>query len=190
MIKKRLVLHLLELERIDNKQRKPESIIWEEFNRDLPSILGSIFNIIAKVLQDKEPIEDVEYIRLVDFHQMCIRIAKILNIKEKDVNRLLMEHRKSVNESLICEDVVVGCFVEFIREKKFYRGSMSNLLNELYNVADKRNISSKDMPSKANVLSRRINRVKSNLEETYGIYYEIHNTGDYREISATYKDNQ
>lgn len=179
---------VLELERIGNKERKAESVIWEEFNKDLPCILGSIFNILAQVLQDTEPIEDVEYIRLVDFHQMCIRIGKCININKGEVNRLLMKHRRNVNETLICEDVVVGCFVEFIREKKFYRGSMSNLLNELYIVADKRNISAKDMPVQANVLSRKINSVKSNLEETFGIHYEIHNTGIYREISATYKE--
>ena len=77
-----------------------------------------------------------------------------------------------------------------VMSSMFFIGLIIGTIPKTLQKIHKENISSKDMPSKANVLSRRINRVKSNLEETYGIFYEIHNTGDYREISATYKDNQ
>ncbi len=180
---------VLELERIDAKKRKSESEIWKRFDKDIPAILGSIFNIIAQVLQDDEPIENTDYIRLVDFHQACIRIGRVIGIKERKVNELLRHHRNNVNETLICDDIAVGCFVEYMRRTKNFVGSVTELLNKLYEIADSKEISYNDMPKSANHLSRRLNRVKSNLEESYDIYYEISNTGAYRQIYAEIKKN-
>lgn len=178
---------ILELQRIDAKERISENIIWKEFNKDLPQILGSIFKIVAKVLQDTTPIENVYYIRLVDFHQACLRIGKAYGLKYNDVNALLYGHRSEVNHTLICDDVAIGCFVQFMIQQKKFSSSMTQLLYKLYEVAERKEIPLTDMPKQANQLSRKLNRVKSNLEETYNIYFEIHNIGMYREIVAKVK---
>lgn len=180
---------VLELERIDAKKRKSEAEIWERFNKDLPKILGGIFSVIAKVLEDDEPIENTEFIRLVDFHRACIKIGRAIHIKEKEVNELLRNHRNYVNETLICDDLVVGCFVEYMRRAKTFVGSVTLLLNKMYEIAERKGIAYSDLPKSANHFSRRLNKVKSNLEETYNIYYEISNTGAYREIIAKLKND-
>lgn len=175
---------VLNLARVDNSKRKSEAMIWKEFNNDLPQILGAIFNIIAKVLQDKEPIENNDYIRLVDLHQAFIRIGKVCGIKQKRVNEILRSHRNEVNHALVCEDVAVGAFVQYMLCHKRFSGSVTQLLNKLYEVADSKEIPLCSLPSQGNQLSRRLNRVKDNLFDTYGIRFEIHNTGNYREINA------
>lgn len=177
----------LELDRIDADQRKSEAEIWKAFNKDLPSILGSIFNIIAKVLQDNEPMEKQGFIRLVDFHQACIRIGKVVGIKSKTVDALLIHNRDKINETVVCDDIAIGCFVQYMRMAKKFCGSVTELLSKLCKIAARKEIFCNDMPKSASHLSRRLNRVKGNLEETYDIYYTILNTGPYRQIIAEYR---
>lgn len=139
---------VLTLARVDKSERKSEAMIWKEFNDDLPQILGAIFNIIAKVLQDKEPIENDDYIRLVDMHQAFIRIGKVCGIKQKRVNELLRMQRNSVNHTLICDDVAVGAFVQYMLCHKKFSGSVTQLLNKLYEVADSKEIPYCSLPSR------------------------------------------
>jgi len=48
---------VLRLPRIDEHQRKPEAEFWAEFERDLPHILGAVFDVLSGVL---DRIEDVK----------------------------------------------------------------------------------------------------------------------------------
>jgi len=58
---------LIELERISSSNRKQESELMDEFQKDLPRILGGIFDTLSKALEIKENIKLEDVPRMADF---------------------------------------------------------------------------------------------------------------------------
>lgn len=184
MLDRCLILNML---RVSPDEMVTEKRIWEEFNNDLPNILGCIFNIVAEVLQDNTEIETTKLIRLGDFHELCIRIGKTIDISEDAVNEIIWENQKRVNEIAIEQDVIATTIISFMKYRSSYIDSMSNLLKLLKSEADCLAISQKLLPATPNHLSMRLKKVKSNLEEEYGIFFEVKNKGAYKEITIIKK---
>ena len=63
-----------------------------------------------------------------------------------------------------------------------YRNSVTGLLQDLTAVAECNGLSWTVLPKLPNQLSKRLNKLKSNLESSYGIYYKIVNVGTFKEI--------
>ena len=59
LLDRSLILHL---SRFDSEEIITEEQMWDEFNEDLPKILGSIFHILSQVLFDEEPVETTKLV--------------------------------------------------------------------------------------------------------------------------------
>lgn len=68
-----------------------------------------------------------------------------------------------------------------------YKGSVSELLAALRTIAEENSVSPNYLPKAPNQLSKRLNKIKSNLQQMYGIEYEIVNVGAFKEIRITKK---
>lgn len=173
---------LINLVRIPPEEMKTEEEIWVEFEHDLPQILGCCFQILALALNDRKTIINTEFVRMADFHAVCIRIGKVLGMKEEKVSKLLWNNQRKVNQQTLDEDVVAQCIIAMMGGQKSYKGSVSDLLVELRRIAEKNSISPNYLPKAPNQLSKRLNKIKSNLQQMHGIEYEIVNVGAFKEI--------
>jgi hypothetical protein len=52
---------------IDPKERRPESEIWNRFNREHPAILGALLDAVVHGLRNLPTVTDVEWPRMADF---------------------------------------------------------------------------------------------------------------------------
>lgn len=173
---------LINLTRIKPEEMKTEEEIWDEFEEDLPQILGCCFQILAKALNDKEVIEDIQLVRMADFHVACIRIGKVIGLTAEKVTELLWMNQKRVNQQTLDEDMVAQCIISLMDEHDKFNCSVSELLIELKHIAEENGISQNYLPKAPNQLSKRLNKIKSNLQQMYNISYEIVNVGVFKEI--------
>lgn len=174
---------ILTLDRIPSDEILTEEELWNEFEQDRPDILGCCFKILASAMNDTEEIETKNKIRMADFHIACIKVGRVLGWSEDEVSDLLWENQKNVNKCTLDEDIVALCVIELMQKKREYVSSVSGLLNDLLEVADKNSIMSTLLPKTPNHLSAKLNKAKSNLESEYGITYYIKNIGTFKQIT-------
>lgn len=167
--------------RIDEKEIKTEKELQVAFAEDLPKILGAIFLCVSAVLADEDEVVVERKTRMADFFEAAVKIGRVFSMDDEETAELLWKNHEFVNNQTLCENIVAQCLEEFMLKLKEYRGSVTELLGKLYEVAENNNIKLSSLPGQPNVLSRRLNEIKSNLE-TIGIFYEIKNNGSFREI--------
>lgn len=173
---------ILNLSRLSSKSIRTEEELWDEFEKDRPAILGCCFQILALALNNKEPIQTEEKIRMSDFHVACIRSARAIGISEEEVSRILWANQKNVNRYTVDESMVALCVLELMKDREKYTDSMTGLLRELKEIAEDNGMSPKVIPETPNHLRIRLDKVKNNLETEYGIVYHVKNVGTFKKI--------
>ena len=181
---------IIELERIDKKNRKKIKKIWEKFNQLKPYVLKYIFDILAKVLRYKEEHGEIEFPdgqnRLADWEEYCEIISRCMDNPDWEFQRVYQDNigvqideaiessplsqavLEFMNEEIIIgTDEATGNDIKNIRED--WTGTPTELHTELESIATGKlnlNVSRNRLwPKSASHLTRRVNGIKSNLRE-------------------------
>lgn len=173
---------IMMLSRLSSKSIRTEEELWAEFEQDRPAILGCCFQILALALNDKEPIQTREKIRMSDFHVACIKVGRALDMEEDEVSHILWMNQKSINRYTIDESMIALCVMELMQDRKKYESSMTELLRDLKDIAEENGMSSKVIPETPNHLRVRLDKVQSNLQTECGIVYHVKNVGTFKKI--------
>ena len=165
---------VLTLERIPEDERKEERLVWNSFNEDKPKILGAIFTILSVAKRIYETVELSKLGRMADFTRWGYAIAEAMGIGGEVFLKAYLNNQKKANQEAVESNPVATALIKYMNENISFTGTVSNLLTVLNKVAEVEQIdtTSKLWAKEPNVLSRRLNEIKSNLE-LEGIYYEI-----------------
>lgn len=182
---------LLGLERIPEDERKEERKVWEEFEEDKSKMLGSIFHTISKAQSIYPTIELDKVGRMADFTRWGYAIAEACGIGgEKFLNAYLENQRKANDEAVNCNPIAVA-IVRLMETNQSFNGTPSKLLEVLNSIALDENIDTKSKlwAKEPNVLTRRLNELKSNLlMEGITFYTSQTNSGRKIEIRKSPKE--
>ena len=181
----------MELSRISTDDRLPENVIWNTFNADLPKIMGSIFNILSAAITRRQNLQLEKVGRMADFSYWGYAIAEAMGKNGQEFLEAYLLNQNGVNEEALASNPVATAVIALLRGKYSWSGSVTQLLRELEMTAMQEQINThqKIWPADANVLSKRLKEVKSNLEEI-GVLYEIRHAGDYKKIILTNEKNK
>ena len=177
---------LIELERIDEKNRKELVRLQEAFERDKPDILGGIFDTLADAMLIYPTVDLKELPRMADFCRWGYAIGEALHKGGgKQFLEEYAENRAIQNMEAINNDPVAALVVAYMETQKEWNGTPTTLFNQLKFIAHEHgiNTNSKAFPQDAPRFSKRLNGIKSNLEAA-GISFERGKSGD-RNISLT-----
>ena len=177
---------ILHLKRIPSTEFKSEIQLEKEYQKDLPRLLGCIFNILHEMLLDDEELPShLERLRLTDMHIACVKAGRVLGISDQETTRLLLKNRRKADAELLYSEPIATCIMSYFKKKRntYFQGSVTQFLNELKQVAYELGMSEKELPASSNAFSRKLNKLQSNLNSFANIQYEIHNTGAYRQIT-------
>jgi DNA-directed RNA polymerase subunit F len=175
---------LLELERIPDTERKDEETIWKEFNDAKPKILGAIFTMLSRAMKLYKTIKVEKLGRMADFTKWGYAIAEVSGIGGEKFIGAYLNNQNRANDEAVESNPVASVVIAFMKDRKNWSGTISEFLEKLYDVAFKEKIdtNSKLWPNEPNVLSRRLNEVKSNLL-LYGISYTIRHHSKSKKIT-------
>ena len=170
---------LVELRRISEDNRKELNEIMLEFKKDLPYILGGIFDILSKAIRIFPTVKLDILPRMADFTRWGYAIGEALgNLGETFINEYAT-NREHQNIEVLNYDVVATLMVEFMKDKVEWKGKMSQLHSELSCLAPELGINTKlkAFPAYPNVLSRKLNGLQSNLQ-LVGIVFVVDHKAD------------
>ena len=162
---------IIELERIPREKRRRVEEIWAEFDRIKPELLGYIFDMLVKVLQVKSNggiADEIKGLpRMADFAEIGEIISRCMG---NEGNEFLTAYYRNIDlqiEEGIAANLVGNTILKFMENRSEWKGTATELLAELEEVASelKINTHDKSWPKAPNTLSRRINEVKTNLRE-------------------------
>lgn len=175
---------LIKLSRIDEKDRKELSELNDNFEMDLPYILGGVFDVLSKAMKIYPTIELNKLPRMADFARWGFVIGQALGGLG---NKFLAEYNSNQairNVEILNTDIVATLVVGFMNNKSQWSGLVSELHNKLIEIAPQYGISNKNkgFPTAPQVLSRRLNNLQSNLKEA-GISFLSRSTMAGKEIT-------
>ena len=177
---------MVELHRINESKRKGLDELYEEFDKDLPIILGGIIDILVKTLKIYPSVKLDNLPRMADFARWGYAIGEALGGLGKTFLDEYKSNQRMRNIEVLNSDIVATLIIAFMNNKECWSGKVSELYNLLTETAPKQGINTKQngFPSKPNVLSRRLNAIRSNLEEE-GITFETKSTASGTQIDLT-----
>ena len=165
---------VLALERIPESERMEERLIWSSFNEDKPKILGAILTALSRAKRIYPTLKLTKLGRMADFTMWGYAVAEALEIGGEEFLKAYLNNQKKANQEAVESNPVATALIKYMEENSNFTGTVTNLLTVLNQVAEVEQIdtTSKLWAKEPNVLSRRLNEMKSNLE-LEGIYYEI-----------------
>lgn len=158
---------LFELQRISQENRKEQKEVRISFENDLPSILGGIFDILSKAIGIFPKVKLDSLPRMADFAHWGYAIGEALGGYGEKFLIEYKNNRKLQNAEAVNADIVGTLIVGFMKNQDKWSGLISELFMRLKQLAKDSGIreNSKEFPAKPNALSRRLNNLKSNLQE-------------------------
>lgn len=164
------------LERLTSDVIKTEAELDKAFMKDKPKILALCFSIVQLALKDQIPVDKSAMMRMADFYEWAIKIGRVLEYDDKDVIKLLQKNQEVVNEQALSENPLAQVLLIYMEYSEQKVSTVTELLKTLKKLAVEQQIDVKLLPKQPNVLSRKLNKIRSNLQSK-GITYEIKNKG-------------
>ena len=161
---------LIELERVSKENRKSEKELLDGFNAALPSILGGIFDTLSKAIAIEPDVHLSETPRMADFSRWGYAIAEALGYGGDKFLEYYTNNLNLQREEVLDNSVEAAFIIELMEKQDRWEGSPTDLLNQmstaLFGIRDH------EIPKTPQILSRRLNIIKTNLLE-YGIEIEF-----------------
>lgn len=154
---------ILQLETI--QKRITESTFWKSFEADLPAILWGIFDIIVSAISIEKAMvdDDWSFERLADYHKWSEAICQAMGNEPWFFTELLKENTDTHDEVALSSNITTTILREFMKTKRYWEWTATDLRSELYNIASARSEAS-FLPRTAHNLINTLNRFKENLE--------------------------
>jgi len=122
---------LFRLDRIGKEWRKTESEFWQEFEQDRPFILGAIFDALAGALRIYPQVKLPALPRMADFAQWGYAIMEAVSNSGEKFLEAYYKNITGANEEAVLGDVVGAAVVEFMNDRGNWRGTATELLEQL-----------------------------------------------------------
>jgi hypothetical protein len=172
---------LLQLDRIEEEDRKQEKELMESFEKDLPLILGGVFDVLVKALSIKPEMELSNLPRMADFAAWGCAISVALGYSQDDFLKAYKTNISQQTETVLNENIVAIAIMAFMEDRDEWEGTPSELLRALNSDSFEHvDIYEKYWPKGANILMRRMNELAVNLKAV-GITF-VCTSGTSREV--------
>jgi hypothetical protein len=154
---------------LKHKRRKKEDI-QAEFEQMRPQLLGYIFDVLAKVLQVKASGGiKLDYLpRMADFAEIGEIACRCMGYEDNEFLKAYDKNIETQVEEAIAANLVSSAIIKLMEDRTEWTGTATQLLAVLEDIAIthlKVNTNTKQWPKAANVLSGRLEEVKTNLRE-------------------------
>ena len=181
---------IIPLNSLTPQERRLESEFWGEFDDALPSILGGLYDTLSKTLAIVPTLKLSELPRMADFGLFGAAAAIALGKTSDDFLRAYNGNINRQNEAAIDASYVAQAVIELMKKEPHWKGSSTELLDELNPLAEKLRINRKShkWPQDSSWLTRRLKEVEPNLQ-VIGIMVEHQRTAEGRKIQITLDEN-
>lgn len=146
-------------------------------------MLGAIFNTISKALTIYPNVKLSKLGRMADFTRWGYAIAEACGIGGEIFLKAYLDNQHKANDEAVSSNPIATAIVRLMEINQSFEGSASKLLEVLNSIAEDEKIDTQSRlwAREPNVLSRKLNELKSNLLME-GITFSTSNTSVGRKI--------
>lgn len=147
---------LLELKKISSKKRQADTSIITAFERDLPCILGGIFDALAQAMNIINDLHPTELPRMAESYIEMLAIAMALGVSEGDFDRIYKANIARIDSARSSESDFIIAVKEYMLNNvkgRSIQGTVSNVYNKIYTATAYRNA----LPKSPSQFSRKLN---------------------------------
>jgi DNA polymerase-1 len=161
-------LVLIEMQRIQNKTRKEDLKLRAEFERDLPQLLGALFDAVSGAMKIKPLIRLRNLPRMADYMSWGEALSQAMGEVPGTFFGLYSANISRQHEEVVKGHAVAAAVAALMEEREKWVGSPTELLGELKQIAEKLKLDMKDKawPKAPHALTRRLKEVEANLRES------------------------
>jgi len=142
-----------------------EDVLKQKFQEAIPSILGGVLDILVAAIQFKKTVKLDGLPRMIDWAEWGYAIAEVMG---SGGQAFLDAYRKNIglrNQEIISSNPVASTLASFMEGREIWIGTPSELLDWLTQLMPEDEKKDRSWPKTANVLVRRLNELKTNLED-------------------------
>lgn len=157
---------ILQYEGIPEDQRVDEDEFWQNFNREKPTILGALFDILSQVLNIIPDFKLPKKPRMADYGKYAAAAAVALGYRADQFLKAFSENINRQNQAAIESSPTAQVILQFMSDKDSWSGSSSELHQKLKELTEKLNLQVGGLdgfPKSSNWLWKRIMQVRPNL---------------------------
>jgi hypothetical protein len=165
---------LIELERISRRNRQSEQAFWSDFSAAKPAILAGVFGALARAMELYDELRVADLERMADFTRWGAAIAEALGVRKEDFLNAYGTNIGNQNREALAGSLVGSAVQRLMAGRQDWSGTPTKLLEDLEDVAvtnrlvrrsPSGRIETKGWPGAPQILTRRMNEVRSNLLE-------------------------
>lgn len=174
---------LVTLPSIPETARLPETVFWENFERDRPRILGALLDVVSAALRHHETVQLPTLPRMADFAVWAAAAAPACGWTQERFLHEYENNRRSVHQIAIEDDLVGTALLALGRDG--FAGTATELLRDLPDYADEDAPMKRGWPKTARALSGIIRRLAPNLRALgVDVDFRRETTGEKRRLIA------
>lgn len=161
---------ILTLPRINLKDRRDEADLYDQFEREIPQILGALFSVVSAALDKLPDVRLASKPRMADFAVWATAAEEAIGLESGEFMRVYAGNRTEAVQETLESDVVAAAILKLIDERysngtDIWEGSSAELLGALEPFVEERLKKTKAWPTSARGLSARIKRLMTFLRE-------------------------
>jgi hypothetical protein len=161
---------------IEKSQRLKKAALEAKLEALRPGLLGALLTVLSKTLAELPNIPAENLPRMADFGHFGLAAAKVLDFPDGEFIRVFDLNRETARQ-VVLESSPLAEAIQAMARKGNFKGTPSELLNQLESHADASVVKSRFWPKASNTLSRQLNRLKPDLEAV-GIVIDGFREGD------------
>lgn len=155
---------LIELERISDSGRRMENELYATFEEARPRILGAIFDTAATAMKLRPTIKLTHMPRMADFAAWGCAISEALGFTQEQFLKAYNKKIAQQDEEALAVSQEAQLVIALMQGEDEWSGTPQELLSTLKTIAANQGEHvGRDFAEKPNVLTRRLNQVKTNL---------------------------
>jgi len=137
-----------------------DEALMSRFDQSRPGILGAILTAASQTLRTYQGVQASNLVRTADYHRLGIAAAEAFGFGRECFETALRNNRHVVGHLQVKDVPSVALLIDFMNNRRSWRGYMSDLLQALKGLAPDPLM----LPANASQLSRELNLAKATLE--------------------------
>jgi hypothetical protein len=177
----------VDLPRIPPHKRQPEAILWHDFRRAQPEIIGALLDAASQALANLDTTPATDLPRLADFAQWITAASSAFGWEPSRFRTAYDGNRAAATELALDALPIATAIRDFMETRDTYTDTATALLAALAVITPEETRKERDWPRKAQTLSNHLKRIAPNLRDV-GITVDRVRTGPKRLITLHKND--
>jgi hypothetical protein len=158
---------------IHEDKRKPEKVLWAEFDAAAPGLLGALFDYVAGGLRELSNVEVPRLPRMADFALFAVACEVARTGSGEAFLQAYKDNQAGANEQVLDDSPVAATVIRFMAERVEWEGTPTDLHKALTALIPEADRKDKEWPKKANSLSGKLKRLAPSLRRAAGIDVQL-----------------